>query len=313
MAHQAEFGTRRASGTFVVCVAASAGIVALDLAMGGPLIRLIHGIALPYRDNMVLVSLIAFLCVALDSRLPLVARLACAPIMLAAAYLSESETAKVGCVLVLLVNIIARRAPRRVSVWLACVLLGVLWLGLPWIVAVASAVADLLPSIKSEGHVAERLQIWSGFLELARAGLPWGWGVETVSAAPTTSFFASTTPAVREGLSYMHPHNMAIQILVESGWPGLLAAMTLSGLVLRAIARSKPEDFASGITLFAYTCFVGLVSHGLWQAWWWASVLCARLVLGSLSVRPCDAASYAKFGTKGSAAASRRERAFGQS
>jgi O-antigen ligase len=163
-----------------------------------------------------------------------------------------------------------------------CALIGV-WAGLPWLGDIATAFSNLIPHVKAEGHVAERLQIWRGFLEMAQAGFPWGWGVESVSAAPLTPFFAGATSDVQAAVTYMHPHNVAIQIAVELGLPGLLLAFALSALALSAISRAHQANFAPLMALFAYAFFVAMVSHGLWQAWWWSAVFSAVALMHIVS------------------------------
>ena len=80
----------------------------------------------------------------------------------------------------------------------------------------------------------------------------------------------------------MHPHNIGLQIWLETGLVGVLLAvgflLTLMKAVLKSCLSSVRAFAAAG--LIATIATSGAVTIGVWQHWWWALiVLAASLII----------------------------------
>jgi O-antigen ligase len=256
-----------------------AALVALDLRLDVSRLWLGSAHAEPFRYNMVIVSLVLLFCACLrvdDVRRPATAAAAVA--LLAAVSVGESETAKLALAMAVMGYLVAHVLPRKLLAGAVAVALVVVWFGFFWLAPLAREAAALLPGLASGGHAAERLQIWTAFTELAIAGMPWGWGVESVAMAPALPFFTTAPDDIRAGLDWMHPHNNVIQIAAEMGLPGVglgCAASLSAAWWIGADARLAPARAA----LAAAILTVALVSHGFWQVWFWSTAAVGVLAL----------------------------------
>ncbi|MEM7072252.1 MAG: O-antigen ligase family protein [Pseudomonadota bacterium] len=101
---------------------------------------------------------------------------------------------------------------------------------------------------------------------------------------PEEGFFASYVPqTVIESVSYdrwifvefipTHPHHLMLEMLVELGWPGLLAGLLIIILFLRQGTR-LPRDLAL-VYFPVFACIMGcwLFSFSLWSSWWHVFIL----------------------------------------
>jgi hypothetical protein len=87
-------------------------------------------------------------------------------------------------------------------------------------------------------------------------------------------------------MGHGHPHNGFLQILVEFGGIGAIGAAVAVIAVIRSV-----RDVASPIAPWAGTLLISVlvvtaVSHGLWQAWWWAGVAAAAELTRISEPRP---------------------------
>ena len=125
-----------------------------------------------------------------------------------------------------------------------------------------------------------RVEIW-GFTADIIAGRPLqGWGL---GASRSISELKPKSETTGRPLMLLHPHNAALQILLELGAVGgalaLAAVLLVARDINRAPARTRPYLHA----LFAGVLVVASVSFGLWQAHWLATIIgvaaLARLTL----------------------------------
>jgi O-antigen ligase len=93
-----------------------------------------------------------------------------------------------------------------------------------------------------------------------------------------------TTPAQREFLVLphvevmpLHPHNGALQLWLELGGIGALIGAAL--MLALGFAASRSAAPAVGVGMLASAAVTGMLSFGLWQAWWFASLLLAIVSL----------------------------------
>jgi O-antigen ligase len=174
------------------------------------------------------------------------------------------------------------------------------------LVAVAVLVMPLLvgfipkiPSASLPPSAVHRLVIWDfAAARIAEKPLA-GWGLEASRALPggrarpdaaTLDRLNITTPAQREFLALahvevmpLHPHNGALQLWLELGGIGALIGAAL--ILLLGFAASRSAAPAVGAGMLASAAVTGMLSFGLWQAWWVASLLLAMVALALLPRR----------------------------
>lgn len=79
----------------------------------------------------------------------------------------------------------------------------------------------------------------------------------------------------------LHPHNNSLQSLLEMGIIGLLLFVVLVDNILKNIML-KGKDLiskAASISCFINYFFVGMVSFGMWQIWWFSSAIFVALMI----------------------------------
>jgi O-antigen ligase len=174
------------------------------------------------------------------------------------------------------------------------------------VVALAVLVMPLLvgfipkiPSANLPPSAVHRLVIWDfAATRIAEKPLA-GWGMEASRALPggrarpdaaTLDRLNITNPAQREFLALahvevmpLHPHNGALQLWLELGGIGALIGAAL--ILLLGFAASRSAAPAVGAGMLASAAVTGMLSFGLWQAWWVASLLLAMVALALLPRR----------------------------
>jgi O-antigen ligase len=208
------------------------------------------------------------------------------------------DSAKIAAVLGVALLAAGALAPRLAARATALALAAALLLG----PALIGKVLDrrVLPVDTLPMSATHRLLIWD-FVEARIAERPWlGWGLEASRAIPggrdapkpeALTRIGLVDPWRREFLSGptiqslpLHPHNGALQIRLELGWPGvLLAGALLAALGFAAASRARPEALAGALAAAFVT---GMLSFGAWQGWWLASQALALAVAAGLSARP---------------------------
>jgi O-antigen ligase len=117
------------------------------------------------------------------------------------------------------------------------------------------------PYHQIEGDVqlswAARLAYWSRTIDWIGDRPLRGWGLDASR---------SMGPGI-----VLHPHNGALQVWLELGLAGALAASAFWALSLSRLARPKPDLSMAGVagSATAYILFAW-VSYGAWQGWWLA-------------------------------------------
>ena len=174
------------------------------------------------------------------------------------------------------------------------------------VVALAVLVMPLLvgfipkiPSASLPLSAVHRLVIWDfAAARIAEKPLA-GWGMEASRALPggrarpdaaTLDRLNITNPAQRGFMAQahvevmpLHPHNGALQLWLELGGIGALIGAAL--ILLLGFAASRSAAPAVGAGMLASAAVTGMLSFGLWQAWWVASLLLAMVALALLPKR----------------------------
>ncbi len=82
----------------------------------------------------------------------------------------------------------------------------------------------------------------------------------------------------------LHPHNFPLQVWLELGFPGIILALYLIGLILFSINKILHEKYnrAAAYAAFSTSLFVSMGSYGIWQSWWitglWLTVIFIRFL-----------------------------------
>lgn len=170
---------------------------------------------------------------------------------------------------------------------LACAVLAAgLVLGLPSLgprlLAGLSAGGFLLAPVLAKGAFAlgldERIAPFLSESWLQRLGY-WGKAVDWIWARPLPGWGLDASRAFGPGIQ-LHPHNAPLQIWMELGLIGAVAAAIVWASIFSGLSRPvrTPAAAAATATAVAYLIF-GAVSFGVWQEWW--------LALGALSALAC--------------------------
>jgi len=152
----------------------------------------------------------------------------------------------------------------------------------PKVLAGVSAAAFLLaPAIAKGAFVLgldARLTPYLSESWLQRLGY-WRKAVDWIQARPLPGWGLDASRAFGPGIQ-LHPHDAALQVWMELGLIGAVAAAIVWASIFSGLSRPRrtPAAAAATATSAAYLAF-GAVSFGVWQEWW--------LALGALSALAC--------------------------
>jgi O-antigen ligase len=158
----------------------------------------------------------------------------------------------------------------------------------PWAIGLgAAALGFLMPliiwSVRASGHYGEyeqavqlswaaRMSIWSHAIDRIAQQPMRGWGLD-----------ASRTmgPEI-----LLHPHNGALQVWLELGFPGAVAAAVFWALSIMRLSRDEPELELAGVagSIVTFLLFAW-VNYGQWQGWWLALGAYVAVVAAMLTHR----------------------------
>ncbi|MEQ8320948.1 MAG: hypothetical protein RH946_11825 [Rhodospirillales bacterium] len=117
--------------------------------------------------------------------------------------------------------------------------------------------------------VMHRFAMWSFATEKIDEN-PWfGWGVGSSRHIPQNDRRVAKNMEIMP----LHPHNMALQIRLELGVPGILLFSGLAFLILYKLATFSDNVWKCGVASATAVSwlFVANVSFGIWQSWWIAT------------------------------------------
>lgn len=184
------------------------------------------------------------------------------------------------CLGILLMFAASQTAFAAFLVWVAALIAGsaypsflrqvVIWGGAAFIVAqpflvLALEWADPSRSIDIEAASAgARLDIWIAVAHKSMEAPFLGHGLEATRSitdwANEFHYF--------NGTSIPHPHNGILQIWIEFGLVGALAAALIWISVVRSLDLFRKTDQAALLAFASVLLVVIGISHGLWQSWW---------------------------------------------
>jgi O-antigen ligase len=250
-------------------------VVALDIALGFPLMTLVHSrhsqISMDAHYNRGLCHLALIVWPILFGLWQLGYRrwlLAAVVAVAAALVLGSSLSARLALGAGLLVWLAAWRAPRATALGLAGGL-SALVLALPWLFRlVEHAMIPWVAQIKASG--VHRLEIWD-YMTARVLERPWlGWGLHGAKHVPITPEQLASYRYVNEAGIY--PHNQWLQLWVELGLVGVVIGLALVTVVLLRLAK-LPED----VRPFAFAAVGAMLSVSMMgiemtSDSWWAAI-----------------------------------------
>ncbi len=136
-------------------------------------------------------------------------------------------------------------------------------------------IMDIKKSVPRSGY--HRLLIWN-FSASRTMDRPFtGWGLDTSRSIPGGK--TESNPAGGEELMPLHPHNGALQIWLELGFPGILMLLALIGGILVSIRRSMQSVVVRAVVagLSITTMGISFLSYGVWQSWWMSAIWLAAI------------------------------------
>jgi O-antigen ligase len=198
------------------------------------------------------------------------------------------ETARLATIAGLAAALLSLAAPRLVPRLIGAIL-GLAVLVMPLLVGFIPK----MPTANLPLSAVHRLVIWDFTVARIAEKPLTGWGLEASRAMPggraqpdtaTLDRLNITNPAQRAFLANphvqvmpLHPHNGALQLWLELGGIGALLGAVL--MLALGFAASRSAVPAVGAGMLASAAVTGMLSFGLWQAWWVASLLLAMVTL----------------------------------
>jgi O-antigen ligase len=195
--------------------------------------------------------------------------------------LLPGEAAKLAVLAGLLVGVLALLLPRLVRPGLGAVL-AVAVVAMP--VLLGPVLARGVPAAGIPPSAAHRLLIWDFVIGRIADRPLLGWGMEASRSVPGHRGHPTPEAMARFGLDGpesawlatlellpLHPHNGALQLRLELGWPGVLLAAALA--VALAMACASPVALA----MLAAGAVTAMLSFGIWQEWWVGAELLAAV------------------------------------
>jgi len=129
-----------------------------------------------------------------------------------------------------------------------------------------------------DGSSAEhRIEIWRYVVGLIERRPLLGWGFDSSRHLQDHEETRFTGP--ERVIMSLHPHNGPIQVWLELGIPGVVAAFVVSLLAVRRANRYDGISLAGAHGLFGATLLVACISFGIWQNQWLAAILSMVAVL----------------------------------
>ena len=147
-----------------------------------------------------------------------------------------------------------------------------------WGVAVFDVVTRLEAAGLLKPSATDRLPILKSF-GAAVLQSPWiGYGFNGSFSMIGDPRFPESLGELRYGFVQGHAHNLFLQVFTETGLLGCVPMLGLLWLLLAAIARLEHGLRSVAGAFLIFNLSVLAVSHGAWQAWWWAADLLAALL-----------------------------------
>ncbi|WP_309606124.1 O-antigen ligase family protein [Phenylobacterium sp.] len=180
----------------------------------------------------------------------------------AAAHAFEADAPVIGLVLAPLAALAVWRWP-NVAPKIMAALVAALYL---LVALIVWAVRRFLNYGAIEDHLPKTDSLRMGY---------WSHAIDWIHIHPVRGWGLDASRMFGPGI-ILHPHNIPLQIWLELGAVGAVAAAAFWGLVLWRLSRSAPSLAAAATAASATVYLLFGVNFGVWQEWW--------LALGSMVV-----------------------------
>ena len=282
----------RALRVFAVSMAAFGVVLLIEALLAGDILRRLHDLYEPIRPDLArknlgqstfaLALLAPLAALGAPPRLRLALTLALAVATALAAHAFDADDPLVALVLAPTVGFAVYRWPGRAPKVLAG-LAGAMFLAAPlvvWSVRRLSDYAAIEHAIPLSW--AMRMGYWSHAVDWIGERPLRGWGLDA------SRMFA---PGIQ-----LHPHDGALQIWLELGALGAVAAAAFWIVTLARLSRPRPDVVAAATAASAsvYLLF-GAINFGVWQEWWLG--LGALVAVIAALTAPTAAAAWASTST----------------
>jgi O-antigen ligase len=140
----------------------------------------------------------------------------------------------------------------------------------------------LLPNSKLMS-LNQRLDIWNFAIEKIRERPILGWGLNSSRDLPGGHRLVAPNAEVMP----LHPHDMALQLRLELGLPGLLLGIAIVLAVSAAAARAGSVGArAATVAVIAAAATNSLTGYDLWHPWWLSFLWLAAAVVNATERGP---------------------------
>ena len=270
---------RRVRLAFCLGFIAAVLVLAVELAFGGPILTLLRGAAgSDYatasrlnRGVSATAILVWPLAALLWQRGPRWLALAVPPAVLCLILLSQSSASVLalgaGVLAAVLVGL-SRPLARAVASAVMALAVVVTLFGSPFAAGLAQqaglTAVDWLPATAQY-----RLHIWTVVSDRIAQRPLFGWGFDASPDLP-----AQDDPPFRprDKIIPSHPHNGALQIMVETGLVGSLLTLALLFLLARRIDALAPAPRACAAAMLVTVLGIAATAYGVWQSHWLAMI-----------------------------------------
>jgi len=147
---------------------------------------------------------------------------------------------------------------------------------------------DMLQTLESiPSSWQERIDIWNKSIVLINENPVLGWGLDTASS------IEKGLNNSLAGIIQAHPHNIPLQIRLETGIVGISLFCVFIGLIWRKILQQKDRQFliACVASITIYLVFA-MVSFNAWHSWWLCTQYLAVIVIISFQKICSDKRRY---------------------
>lgn len=201
-------------------------------------------------------------------------------VVTALVFLSDSEAAKLGLVMMVVAAAACALAPRLILPAIMAAFLATMALAPALGPMLEAELPAALRSRLQPSHES-RIDIWESFGEAAMRRPLAGFGFNAAATLQDNPVAQQISAPRRVMLGVGHPHSAPLQAWVDTGAVGA-ALLALAGSLLLVRIRRLPRPRAVAPAAFvAGTFAIVVVAHGAWQGWWIAVLAVATLLFAA--------------------------------
>jgi O-antigen ligase len=125
-----------------------------------------------------------------------------------------------------------------------------------------------------------RIEIWNVVGERILEKPLFGWGLDSSRSIPNESDHTDFPQIVHDGnIIPLHPHNLFLQVLLETGIVGAALLLALGLAVLQRLGRWPAPDRAFALALYGTAVTMATFDYGAWQTWRLCGVMLAATLM----------------------------------